>query len=66
HIGRQALREAVQATDGHQGASGVISCNEFGDCSGLRFNVYQITDPAAGVAGSRENLVFSFLPEDNK
>ena len=31
-IGRQALRDALYATSGFEGASGTITCDEFGDC----------------------------------
>ena len=32
YIGRKALNEAVRGTEGMQGLSGIISCNDKGDC----------------------------------
>jgi ABC-type transport system substrate-binding protein/ABC-type branched-subunit amino acid transport system substrate-binding protein len=32
-IGRQALRDALYATSGYEGASGTITCDEYGDCA---------------------------------
>jgi branched-chain amino acid transport system substrate-binding protein len=33
HIGRQALRDAMYATANFQGITGVLNCNEYGDCA---------------------------------
>ena len=44
YIGRQALRDALFATKGHDGVSGLIECNEHGQCAGFKFAVYQFTD----------------------
>ena len=38
------LRAAVYATTDHQGATGVLSCNEFGDCSAPAIDVFQVTE----------------------
>ena len=32
-ISRTALRDAVFATNGYEGITGIITCNEFGDCA---------------------------------
>lgn len=51
-IGRQALRDAVYATDGYEGLTGRLSCDENGDCAtGEALAVFlltnaQVTDPA--------------------
>jgi branched-chain amino acid transport system substrate-binding protein len=49
HIGRQALRDAVQATKGFQGLTGTLTCDETvpgkknpGDCGDPHIAVYQI------------------------
>jgi len=43
-IGRQALRDAVSATENHAGLTGVLTCNETGDCAtGEALGMYQIT-----------------------
>jgi branched-chain amino acid transport system substrate-binding protein len=33
HIGRQALRDALYATSNHEGITGTLNCNEYGDCA---------------------------------
>lgn len=44
-IGRQALRDAVYATDGYQGLTGTLSCDENGDCAtGEALAVFQLTN----------------------
>lgn len=57
-IGRQALRDAISATSGHDGITGSLTCDEFGDCAAPRISVVRLDDPAAGIAGLRENVVF--------
>jgi branched-chain amino acid transport system substrate-binding protein len=57
-IGRQALRDALAATSGHAGITGSLSCDEFGDCAAPRISVVRLDDPAAGITGLRENVVF--------
>ncbi len=44
HIGRQALRDAVGATSGFDGLTGVLACDEHGDCAtGEALAVFQLT-----------------------
>jgi branched-chain amino acid transport system substrate-binding protein len=62
HIGRQALRNALYATRNHEGVSGRMDCNEFGDCAPTRFNVLRLDDPALGVDGLKANAVFTYQP----
>jgi branched-chain amino acid transport system substrate-binding protein len=64
HIGRQALRNALYAVRQFQGVTGRLSCDEFGDCAQPRFNVLQLEDVPAGLAGLRANIKFSFAPEE--
>jgi branched-chain amino acid transport system substrate-binding protein len=44
YIGRQALRDALLETEGMEGLSGTISCNENGDCGDPHFAVWEYTD----------------------
>ena len=44
YIGRKALRDALFATKGHEGMSGLIECDEHGQCAGFKFAVYRFTD----------------------
>ena len=41
YIGRKALRDALYATRNHSGTSGMISCDEYGDCAKFSFAVYR-------------------------
>ena len=41
-IGRQALRDALYATQGLAGITGTISCNEMGDCADPQIAVSQV------------------------
>jgi branched-chain amino acid transport system substrate-binding protein len=42
HIGRQALRDALYATSDFEGVTGMLNCNEFGDCADPEIAVNQI------------------------
>ena len=44
-IGRQALRDALSATADFEGLTGILTCNETGDCAtGEALGIFQITD----------------------
>ena len=43
-IGRQALIDAIAATDGMAGITGTISCDENGDCADPKIAVSQVQD----------------------
>jgi branched-chain amino acid transport system substrate-binding protein len=45
YIGRQALRDALFATEGFEGMGGEITCNEHGDCAAFKFAAYRFVDP---------------------
>ena len=50
-VDRAALRREIGATSGFQGITGVLACDEYGDCGTGRVNIYHhtdssITDPA--------------------
>ena len=42
YIGRQALRDALFATEGMEGITGTITCNEYGDCADPQIVINQI------------------------
>lgn len=65
NIGRQALRDALYTTRKHRGASGLITCDQFGDCAGIGYRIMRVSDPAAGVAGVRENVVYIYPPPED-
>jgi branched-chain amino acid transport system substrate-binding protein len=48
-IGRQALRDAMTATSGFEGLTGVLACGETGDCAtGEALGIFQITEAELG------------------
>lgn len=64
HIGRQALREALQQTRNFPGATGSLSCNAFGDCGHPRIGFMRLDDPAAGVEALHDNVVYTAEPQN--
>lgn len=63
HIGRQALRDALYATNGFEGITGRLTCDEFGDCGIPRVNIVQLDDPDAGLEGLKANVIYTYTPE---
>jgi len=41
-IGRQDLRDALYATQGFEGITGILNCNEYGDCAFPQISVSQV------------------------
>jgi branched-chain amino acid transport system substrate-binding protein len=62
-IGRQALRDALYATSGYQGLTGSLTCDEHGDCGAIRLQIARLDDPAAGLAGLKANVIWTYPPE---
>lgn len=58
HIGRQKLREALYSTENFPGLTGHLTCDQFGDCGAIEFNIYRLDDPKAGVKGLSRNIVY--------
>ena len=46
HIGRQALRDCLYETTGFNGITGVLTCNNYGDCADPKISVSQLQDGA--------------------
>jgi branched-chain amino acid transport system substrate-binding protein len=44
HIGRQAMRDCLYATTDFQGITGVLTCDEYGDCADPQISVSQLQD----------------------
>jgi len=59
HIGRQALRDALRATTAFKGISGIIKCDQYGDCGVARFNIVRLDDPEKGIEGLKTNIISS-------
>ncbi len=58
HIGRQKIRDTLYATRSFQGVTGTLSCDQFGDCATPSFHIIRLDDPAFGLKGLEENIVF--------
>ena len=62
-IDREALREALYATEGFQGITGTITCDEFGDCADPKINILQNTEEQETIEEVQQNVLFTFEPE---
>ncbi len=58
-IGRQNLRNKLYATSSLQGITGLLHCDQFGDCARRFFQVLRLDDPALGLQGLEENVVYA-------
>jgi branched-chain amino acid transport system substrate-binding protein len=63
-IGRQALIDAIAATDGFAGLTGTISCDEFGDCADPKIDILQNTKDTKDITAVKENVLATFTRED--
>lgn len=57
HIGRQALRDALYATEDYPGLSGSLTCDQFGDCGVANTIIVQVDD-ITDIDVVRENVVY--------
>ena len=64
HVGRQALRDALYTTAGFRGLTGDLTCDRYGDCGVARFNVVRLDDPASGLAGLADNVIWTYSPDE--
>lgn len=64
HIDRQAFRDAVGGTSGFEGLTGMLTCDEFGDCADPAIDVVQNTEEAKTIDQVRANVLFTFEPGD--
>lgn len=63
-IGRQALIDEVAGTEGFQGLTGTISCDQFGDCADPKISIVQNTKQEKDITAVRENVLASYTRED--
>ena len=63
-IPRSALRQELSNTAHFEGVSGLLSCDEFGDCGAPQFNIMRFDDPAGGVEGLKSNTVYTYTTDD--
>ena len=58
YVPKGALREAIYATENHEGIIGTLSCSEVGDCSAPVIAIYEITAREVGGEWPPEEPVF--------
>ena len=58
YIDRQALRDYLSALSGWAGVTGVLTCDEFGDCAAGEVTIIFHEDPT-DIETSKNNIVFS-------
>ncbi|MGH2749434.1 MAG: branched-chain amino acid ABC transporter substrate-binding protein [Actinomycetota bacterium] len=63
HIDRQGLRDAVGETEGFEGLTGVLSCDEFGDCADPNIQVFQNTEEKESIDDVRGDPLYTFDEE---
>jgi branched-chain amino acid transport system substrate-binding protein len=63
HIDRQELRDAVAATEGFEGVTGTLTCDEFGDCADPNIQVFQNTEEKETIDQVRGDPLFTFDEE---
>ena len=61
HVDRAALREALSAVSGFEGITGVLSCDEFGDCGSGHVDVVHHTDSSVTDVAELP-VVYRFAP----
>jgi len=62
-IGREALRRQLYQTRSFDGVTGVLNCDQFGDCASPRFDVLRLDNPEEGLTGLQTNIMFTFAPQ---
>lgn len=62
HIGRQKIRESLYASKTFKGVTGILSCDQFGDCVKPSFHILRLDNPALGLKGLESNIVFQDNP----
>jgi branched-chain amino acid transport system substrate-binding protein len=62
-IDMQALRDAMHSMT-HEGLTGSLSCDEFGDCAAPSINIMQKTDATTDVASVFANVLVTYTAAD--
>lgn len=61
HVDRQALRDELTATMAFSGVTGVLECDDFGDCGAQAISIV-LHEDSSDVAAGKSNVVYSFSP----
>ena len=59
YVDMQALRDALYATE-HDGLTGHLVCDEFGDCADPKIQVFQNTDATPDITAVKANVLFTY------
>jgi len=62
-IDREALRNQLYETEGFEGITGSLTCDEFGDCADPAIDVVQNTEGQTSIDQVRGNILFTYTPE---
>ena len=61
-VDRQAIRDYLHTVEGHEGLTGTLSCDAFGDCGAGRITVIENLGGEENAEASMSNVVFSYAP----
>jgi branched-chain amino acid transport system substrate-binding protein len=62
-IDLQGVRDALSSMT-HEGLTGTLSCDEFGDCAAPNIDIMQRTAETADIEAVRGNVLISYSRED--
>lgn len=62
HIDRQALMDEIYATDGFEGITGSLTCDEFGDCADPAIDVVSNGAEQVTIDEVRANILYTYTP----
>ena len=62
HIDRKELMDGLYATEGYEGLTGTITCDEFGDCADPKIDILQNTAAEVTIGDVRANVLFTYDP----
>ena len=64
-IDRAGIREYLDNLSGFQGVTGVLSCDEFGDCGASRVVIHEHLD-STDIEATRQSVVYEVGPDDGQ
>jgi len=62
-VDRAGIREYLDSLSGFQGITGVLGCDEFGDCGASRVVIHEHLD-STDIEATRQNVVYEAGPDD--
>lgn len=64
-IRKQALRDALQSTENFAGITGNLTCDAFGDCAYIHFDIFHLANPDDTIETVLENRVYTYQPDSD-